>query len=125
MSSLRLMALRLVTLDRHCARARGSGRARMHGRIGCEELPMAALEHFDTHEVTNQSPPYVDVDLYASDQPLKDAVAANGGGAEAQALSAFGRHWGTAAMFDLAREANENLPKLKTFDAKGFRRDVV
>jgi putative acyl-CoA dehydrogenase len=97
----------------------------MHGRIGGEELPMAALEHFDTHEVTNQSPPYVDVDLYASDRPLQDAVAANGGGAEAHALSAFGRHWGTAAMFDLAREANENPPKLKTFDARGFRRDVV
>ena len=27
----------------------------------------------------NQSPPYVDVDLYASDAPLSDAVAANGG----------------------------------------------
>ena len=86
---------------------------------------MAALDHFDTHEVTNQSPPYVDVDLYASDRPLQDAVASNGGGAETQALSAFGRHWGTAAMLDLAREANENPPKLKTFDAKGFRRDVV
>ena len=86
---------------------------------------MAALDHFDTHEVTNQSPPYVDVDLYASDRPLQDAVASNGGGAETQALSAFGRHWGTAAMLDLAREANENPPQLKTFDAKGFRRDVV
>ena len=84
---------------------------------------MAALDHFDTHEVTNQSPPYVDVDLYASDRPLQDAVAANGGGAETQALSAFGRHWGTAAMLELARQANENPPQLKTFDAKGFRRE--
>ena len=41
------------------------------------------------------------------------------------ALSAFGRHWGSAEMFDLARQANENPPKLKTFDAKGFRRDFV
>ena len=45
--------------------------------------------------------------------------------AEAAALSAFGRHWGTAAMFEAARLANENTPKLKTFDTKGFRRDVV
>ena len=30
-------------------------------------------------EVLNQSPPYVDVDLYASDRPLQSAVAANGG----------------------------------------------
>ena len=69
--------------------------------------------------------PIVDVDLYASDRPLQDAVAANGGDAEAQALSAFGRHWGTAGMFELGAQANENPPKLKTFDAKGFRRDVV
>jgi putative acyl-CoA dehydrogenase len=73
----------------------------------------------------NQSPPYVDVDLYASDRPLADAVAANGGGAEAPALSDYGRRWGAAEMFDLGREANENPPKLKIFDAKGFRRDVV
>jgi putative acyl-CoA dehydrogenase len=73
----------------------------------------------------NQSPPYVDVDLYASDQPLQAAVAANGGGDDAPALAAFGRHWGAAAMLDLARQANENPPKLKAFDAQGFRRDTV
>src|SRR5262249_27603228 len=47
-------------------------------------------------EVLNQSPPYVDVDLYASDRPLQSAVAANGGERDAAALSAFGQHWGTA-----------------------------
>ena len=56
-------------------------------------------------EVLNQSPPYVDIDLYASDRPLADAVAANGGGRDAAALSAFGRHWGSAEMFELARAA--------------------
>ncbi|MEA2945601.1 MAG: putative acyl-CoA dehydrogenase, partial [Alphaproteobacteria bacterium] len=76
-------------------------------------------------EAANQSPPYVDVDLYASDRPLQAAVAANGGEAEAPALAAFGRHWGTAAMLDLARQANENPPKLKAFDAQGFRRDTI
>ena len=76
-------------------------------------------------EVLNQSPPYVDVDLYASDRPLQSAVAANGGARDAAALSAFGKHWGTAEMFDLARAANENPPELKAFDARGNRRDVV
>ena len=85
---------------------------------------MSPLAPFETHEVTNQSPPYVDIDLFASDRPLQRAVAANGGG-ETQALSDFGRRWGSAEMFDLARQANENPPKLKAFDAKGFRRDVV
>jgi putative acyl-CoA dehydrogenase len=76
-------------------------------------------------QVTNQSPPYHDVDLYCSDRPLQDAVAANGGADDAAALSAFGKRWGTADMFDLARQANENQPKLERFDAKGFRRDIV
>src|SRR5262249_8148873 len=66
-------------------------------------------------EVLNQSPPYVDVDLYASDRPLQSAVAANGGERDAAALSAFGKHWGTAEMFDLARAANEKAPALKAF----------
>ena len=35
-----------------------------------------AMSSFDTHEVFNQSPPYEDVDLFASDRPLRDAVAA-------------------------------------------------
>jgi putative acyl-CoA dehydrogenase len=78
-----------------------------------------------THEVLNQSPPYVDIDLYATDRPLADAVAANGAAGEAKALSAFGQHWGSAEMFDQARIANESRPKLKTFDAKGYRRDIV
>jgi putative acyl-CoA dehydrogenase len=76
-------------------------------------------------EAANQSPPYVDVDLYTSDLPLQAAVAANGGEGDAQALAAFGRHWGTAAMLDLARQANENPPRLKVFDAQGFRRDTI
>ncbi|HKA81118.1 MAG TPA: acyl-CoA dehydrogenase family protein [Xanthobacteraceae bacterium] len=76
-------------------------------------------------EVLNQSPPYVDVDLYASDPPLQSAVAAQGGNGEAAELSAFGKHWGSAQMLDLARQANENPPKLKAFDAKGFRLDLI
>jgi hypothetical protein len=54
-----------------------------------------------------------------------EAVSANGAGGETAALSAFGRQWGTAEMFALGRRANENPPKLYTFNPKGFRRDVV
>ncbi len=86
---------------------------------------MPALSRFVTHEVTNQSPPYEDVDLFASDPPLQDAVRGNGAGADADALSAFGRRWGAAEMFELARQANENPPKLRIFDAKGYRCDIV
>jgi putative acyl-CoA dehydrogenase len=86
---------------------------------------MAIRSRFDTHEVFNQSPPYENVDLYTSDRPLQDAVKANGAAQEAAALADFGRHWGTADMFALARSANENPPKLHAFDANGIRSDFV
>ena len=80
---------------------------------------------FVTHEVFNQSPPFVDVDLFALDPALTGAVAANGGKAAAKELSDFGRHWGSAAMAERGRLANENTPKLRTFDSRGNRRDEV
>jgi putative acyl-CoA dehydrogenase len=86
---------------------------------------MATTLHSGTHEVLNQSPPYVDVDLYGSDRPLQEAAAANGGGKEAAALSEFGRYWGRAEMFARARAANEYPPRLRTFDPNGFRLDTV
>ena len=79
----------------------------------------------DTHDVFNQSPPYQDVDLFTSDPPLREAVAAFGGGEDGAALAAFGQRWGSAAMLDEARLANIHTPVLRTFDARGFRRDVV
>jgi putative acyl-CoA dehydrogenase len=80
---------------------------------------------FATHEVFNQSPPFEDVDLYACDAPLAEAVAAFGAAGAAQELSEFGKHWGSAAMAARGRAANENAPKLRSFDAKGNRRDEV
>jgi putative acyl-CoA dehydrogenase len=86
---------------------------------------MAAPSRFDTHEVTNQSPPFADVDLFGFDRPLQDAVLANGAGGETKALAAFGQRWGTSEMLDLGRRANENPPQLRAFDANGVRRDFV
>jgi putative acyl-CoA dehydrogenase len=80
---------------------------------------------FATPEVFNQSPPFEDVDLFTLDQPLEEAVAANGGASAGQELSEFGRHWGSAAMAERGRLANENTPKLRTFDARGNRRDQI
>ena len=82
------------------------------------------MPDLQTHDVFNQSPPYVDVDLYATDAALVGAVAANST-AGAEILSAFGRRWGSAEMFELGRLANENPPRLRLFDAKGHRRDEV
>src|ERR1700745_3406329 len=93
-----------------CSRERGARRMERAMRV---------------EEVLNQSPPYVDVDLYASDRPLQSAVAANGGEHERAGLSGCGKHWGPAEMFDLARAANAHPPELKAFDARGNRRDIV
>ncbi|TAK49213.1 MAG: DNA alkylation response protein [Xanthobacteraceae bacterium] len=85
----------------------------------------AGPEPLSTHEVFNQPPPFEDVDLFALDAPLGETVKANGAGAAAAELAAFGRSWGTAAMFERGRLANRHAPELATFDARGFRRDTV
>src|SRR3954466_9036547 len=77
------------------------------------------------NEAFNQSPPFEDVDLFTLDRPLADAVGANGGAAATDELSEFGKHWGSAAMAARGRVANENTPKLRTFDARGNRRDEI
>src|ERR1700759_3014800 len=86
--------------------------------------PSLTQPSFATHEVFNQSPPFEDVDLFALDRPLAEAVAANGGAEQAE-LSEFGKHWGSAAMAARGRLANENTPKLRIFDSRGYRRDEV
>jgi putative acyl-CoA dehydrogenase len=86
---------------------------------------MPPSSSFDNYAAFNQSPPYEDVDLFSTDVPLKEAVRANGGDGESGALSEFGRRWGSAEVFALGREANENPPKLHIFDALGFRSDTV
>ena len=72
--------------------------------------PVAAVRRYRSHAV---------------DRPLVEAVAANGGASAQSELSEFGRHWGSAAMAERGRVANENTPKLRTFDSRGNRRDEV
>src|SRR5438128_2068083 len=79
----------------------------------------------DDRDVLNQPPPFADVDLYALDQPLREAVAANGAGGASAELSLFGREWGSAELQSLGAVANKNTPVLEAYDAQGFRRDVV
>ena len=79
----------------------------------------------ETDEAFNQPPPLEDTDLFASDPSLAEAVAAFGGKVHAAELSEFGRLWGSRAMAERGRLANDNPPKLKAFDARGNRRDEV
>ena len=81
---------------------------------------------FATHEVFNQSPPFEDVDLFAVDRPLADAVAANGGGDGAAVNYPNSASIGARPRWrQRGRVANENTPKLRTFDSRGNRRDEV
>jgi len=79
----------------------------------------------DTHEVFNQTPPFGDVNLIASDRPLLDALAANGVERPQERLGKFGEAWGSAERIELGRLANENPPRLRTHDSRGFRIDAV
>ena len=78
-----------------------------------------------THEVTNQPAAFGDQDLFSSDLALKDAVSANCGMAFEDRLSAFGGRCGAFETQDWSRQANENPPKLKSFNRFGQRLDEV
>lgn len=82
---------------------------------------------FATHDVFNQTPPLGDMDLWTGDEALQGAVRAfspSNGQAE-DSFRAFGRRWGRAEMAEFGRLANENPPMLRTYDARGFRADIV
>ncbi len=84
--------------------------------------PRTVLE---THEVTNQPPPFEDVNLYTSDVVLKEAVGHAGGAVHAERLTAFGGRAGSAEVAEWAVQANRNVPQLKSFDRYGRRIDEV
>src|SRR5262245_30194222 len=78
-----------------------------------------------THEVFNQSPPFEDVNLFTADRALSEAVTREGGGHAEKRLAAFGALYGRADALTLGRQANDYPPRLRAFDAKGRRLDVV
>jgi putative acyl-CoA dehydrogenase len=83
------------------------------------------LGRFETHKVSNQSPPLVDYDLFSSDPILAEAVAEGGAGWAAGALTDFGCRLGSAGTLALGAAANRNPPVLHAFDRYGNRRDEV
>jgi len=80
---------------------------------------------FDTHEVFNQAPPFIGVNLYACDPALQEGLRREGGGWAAGALEALGAQLGSAEAQELARLANAHGPRLVAFDRSGNRVDEV
>ncbi len=76
-----------------------------------------------THRVENQPPARGDTDLWASDAPLREAIAREGG--QPAPLAEYGAALGTVEMRQAARDANTCSPKLHLFDAGGRRLDEV
>ena len=76
-------------------------------------------------EAPNQSPPFVDVNLFATDTALREAVVREGAGHAVRQLEEFGALCGSAEAFEQGRLANEYPPRLRTHDAQGRRIDFV
>ena len=70
-------------------------------------------DRFATHNVTNQVPPLTDVNLFASDTALNDAVTREGAAASARTLNAFGLTAGSQESRELAILANRHPPELE------------
>jgi putative acyl-CoA dehydrogenase len=82
-------------------------------------------DRFATDAVSNQVPPLTDVNLFAADVALTDAVTREGAGASARTLNAFGLTAGSEEARELASLANRHTPELATHDRHGRRLDVV
>ncbi|WP_119461980.1 acyl-CoA dehydrogenase family protein [Rhodospirillaceae bacterium SYSU D60014] len=87
--------------------------------------PRRPISVFDSHEVTNQSPPLVDYNLFDSDPILRLALAREGAGWAADKVRAFGAVLGSERVAELAEAANRYPPELRTFDRFGHRLDEV
>ncbi len=87
-------------------------------------ISKSVTTQFLTHTVDNQAPPLRDLNLYASDIALREAVVREGGGWGEADLLAYGAIAGGELM-ELGTTANENKPKLKLFDRYGHRLDEV
>jgi putative acyl-CoA dehydrogenase len=79
---------------------------------------------FHTHEVANQVPPLEGRNLFADNLPLAEALEREGGGWAASRAREVGAVWGGDPI-RWGFEANENPPRLKTFDRYGHRIDEV
>ncbi|MDB5936211.1 MAG: isovaleryl-CoA dehydrogenase [Massilia sp.] len=83
------------------------------------------MNEFDTHEVFNQASPFADVNLYACDPALQEALAREGAGWDDAALRELGATLGRADTLELGRVANDHPPELVNFDRSGRRIDEV
>ncbi|GIX36141.1 MAG: acyl-CoA dehydrogenase [Lysobacteraceae bacterium] len=85
---------------------------------------MTSSSSFSTHVVTNQPPPLLPFDAWQTDQALRDAVAREAPGADAEPLAEYGARVGSE-LSEWGFLANRFRPQLHTHDRWGNRRDQV
>ena len=78
-----------------------------------------------THEVRNQPPPLLPIDLFAADLPLREALEREGGGWGVDRAHEVGAVAGSVEAAEHGRRAERNEPRLLTHDRYGHRVDVV
>ena len=84
----------------------------------------SALPAFETHEVSNQPPPFGGRNLWADDVALAEAVQREGGAAFVGQLARYGGLAGDE-LYRIGFDANRDRPRLRTHDAQGDRIDTV
>jgi putative acyl-CoA dehydrogenase len=77
------------------------------------------------HQAANQPPPFEDVNLFASDRVLQEALAREGGLAHVAQADRFGARMGSAEIWAWAASAHRHPPELRSFDRYGRRIDEV
>ena len=85
---------------------------------------MDLRERFLTHGVENQPPPLAPYDAFATDLPLREALAREGGDWARAEIAEYGRLAGGELM-ELGRLANEYRPRFVPVDRYGHRVDEV
>src|SRR5215218_2177497 len=78
-----------------------------------------------THEVRNQSRPFVDVDLLGLDRALAEGLEREGAGWAVDRVRDCGLVAGSAEAHEHARRAERHEPVLRTHDRFGHRIDDV
>jgi len=79
----------------------------------------------ETHEVTNQVPPWTGRNLFETDTALAEAVEREGASTFREELAAFGHELGRPEIQELGFLANRYPPELRTHDPRGHRIDEV
>jgi putative acyl-CoA dehydrogenase len=85
---------------------------------------VSIADRFTTHRVENQPPPLAPYDVYATDLPLREALAREGGSWAESDVAAYGPIAGGELMA-LGAVANENRPRFRPYDRYGHRTDDV